>query len=295
MTSGPVKRSGLAVLVVVGCTRATASDPVSAPVPSAPAPASTAAPASAASESTAAPVPAPALAPASLSTGVDGPHELLLSAGRPIFYARPRELAAGLSLAGPKPWRLVGHLHGVCGPPSYACGKWIGAAADVGVIVCPTGNAKCGDSPNGPPSWEAPTWEELVVTMDQDLEASIAKVDAKHKGSIRREGAVLTGYSRGAYAAAVVARRHPGRWPYLVLIEANVPLTLEGLQKSGVRALALVAGEQGNEIVGQRKTEAELVSKGFSAKLFVMPKTGHLYSDDMDRVMAEALAFVTAH
>lgn len=221
---------------------------------------------------------------------VDGPHTIDLAPARPIFYAFPK--------ADPHhtpPFRLVAHLHGVCGAPSYACGKWIGAGVDVGAMVCPTGNAKCGDSPYGPPSWEAPTWGELVLAMDRDLETSIRNVEAKHRGTIQREGAVLTGYSRGAYAALPIARAHPGRYPYLVLIEANVPATADGLVKSGVRAVALVAGEKGDEIAGLRKTEATLTAAGFPARLFVMPNTGHLYSDDMERVMSEALAFVLAH
>lgn len=220
---------------------------------------------------------------------VDGPHTLDLAPGRPIFYAFPKT-----DEGHAPPFRLVAHLHGVCGPPSYACGKWIGAGVDVGAMVCPTGNAKCGDSPYGPPSWEAPTWGELVLAMDRDLETSIRKVEAKHRGTIQREGAVLTGYSRGAYAALPIARAHPGRYPYLVLIEANVPATADGLTKSGVRAVAFVAGEKGDEIAGLRKTEATLAAAGFPARLFVMPNTGHLYSDDMERVMSEALAFVLA-
>jgi hypothetical protein len=226
----------------------------------------------------------------------DGPHEIALTPGRPIFYARPGERDGSVEThAGTKPWRLVGHLHGICHPPSYSCGKWLGAAVDTGVLVCPTGNARCGDANVGPPSWEAPTWQELVVAMDADLERSIARVEAKHPGSIRREGAILTGWSRGAYAAPAIARMHPGRWPYLVLIEANVPLSAASLAKAGVRAVALVAGELGTEIAGERKTEAELVGAGFPARLFVMAKVAHLYPDDMERVMAEALAFVQSH
>ena len=86
----------------------------------------------------------------------------------------------------------------------------------------------------------------------------VAKVEARHPGSIRRESGVLTGFSRGAYAAPVIARTHPGRWPYLVLIEANVPLAAVSLRKAGVRAVALVAGETGTEIAGERKTSAAL-------------------------------------
>jgi hypothetical protein len=219
---------------------------------------------------------------------IDGPHEnLSLDAGRPIYYAMPR----GAS----HPLRLVGHLHGMCGPPPYACGKWIGAGTGVGLMVCPTGNARCGDSPIGPPSWEAPSWLELVAIMDHDLEAAIAKVEAKHRGILRREGAILTGYSRGAYAAPAITRLHPNRWRHLVLIEANVPLSANGLRSAGVRAVALVAGEQGTEIAGMTKTQLELDKAGYPAKLFVMAKTGHLYSEDMEYVMHEALAFVLEH
>jgi hypothetical protein len=218
-------------------------------------------------------------------SGVDGPHEhLALATGRSIYYALPAGSEA--------PYRLIGHLHGVCGGPSYACGKWLGAAVRVGGLVCPTGNARCGDSSYGPPSWEAPSWAELVATMDHDLEQSIQAVEKKRPGIFQREGAILTGYSRGAYAAPVIARRHPGRWPYLILIEANVPLSASGLRAAKVEAVALVAGEQGTEISGMRRSQAALEAEGFRARVFVMRRTGHLYSDDVDDVMKEALAFV---
>jgi hypothetical protein len=128
--------------------------------------------------------------------------------------------------------------------------------------------------------------------MDHDLESSIAKVEKKRGPVFRREGAVLTGYSRGAFAAPLIARNHPGRWPYLVLIEANAPLSAASLRKAGVRAVALVAGELGTEITGMRKTEQELHAANFPARLFVMRKTGHPYSDDMEDVMHAALGFV---
>lgn len=232
---------------------------------------------------------------------MDGPHELALTPDRPVYFALPRERAevtgdaSVVSSAGGRPWRLIGHLHGICHPPSYSCGKWLGAGTDVGVLVCPSGNARCGDASVGPPSWEAPTWDELLRTMDADLERSIAKVTARHPGTIRRDGAVLTGFSRGGHAAPVLARMHPGRWPYLVIIEANVPLSAASLRKAGVRAVALVVGELGTEIAGARKTEAELGGAAFPARLFVMPRVAHLYSPNMEQVMADALAFVLAH
>jgi hypothetical protein len=189
----------------------------------------------------------------------------------------------------------VGHLHGICYPPSYSAGRWLGAAVDVGVLVSPTGNARCGDANLGPPSWEAPSWEELVATMDADLERSVARVETKHPGSIRRSGAILTGFSRGAFAAPVIARMHPGRWPLLVLIEANAPVTAASLRKAGVRAVAWLAGEVGTEIAGERKSDGELTRAGFPSKLFVMPRVAHLYPDEMDELMRQAFEFVLSH
>ncbi len=223
---------------------------------------------------------------------IDGPHEeLALDAGRPIYYALPRET--------PRPLRLVGHLHGMCGAPSYACGSWLGAGAAFGLVVCPTGNARCGDPTTGPPSWEAPSWAELVGIMDRDLETSVARVVKKHPTALAaadpRGGAILTAYSRGAYAAPAIARAHPDRWRHLVLIEANVPLSAASLQAAGVRSVALVAGEQGTEIAGMRKTEAELSATGYPARLFVMRRTGHLYSADIEDVMLAALSYVVTH
>jgi hypothetical protein len=287
-----------ATVLAVACVRSAPTDPPTSSATAPPAPAlaplapgtsAAAAPPSAAPASASA-LPSSSLPPADRA---DGPHSLALAPGRTVFYALPRESAA--ARPGGRPWRLVGHLHGICYPPSYSAGRWLGAAVDVGVLVTPTGNAHCGDSDLGPPSWEAPTWEELVAIMDGDLERSVAKVEAKHPGSIRREGAVLTGFSRGAYAAPVIARLHPGRWPYLVLIEANVPLSAAALRKAGVRAVAFLAGEVSTELAGERKTDAELAQAGFPSRLFVMPRVGHLYPDDMEKIMADALAFVLSH
>lgn len=291
--------AAVATFAALACSRRIPTDsalPAPAPgdAPAASSPTATPTSTSTASASSS-PAPSPAspfASSSSLPRPVDGPHELPLGPGRSVFYALP---GGDPTRPGPRPWRLVAHLHGICHPPSYSCGKWTGAAVDAGVLVCPTGNARCGDASIGPPSWEAASWEELVASMDADLERSVAKVEAKHRGSVRREGAVLTGWSRGGFAAPVIARMHPGRWPYLVIIEANVALDAGALRKAGVRAVALLAGELGTEIAGERRTQAELERAGFPARLFVMRKVAHLYPDDMERLMGEALDFVLSH
>ncbi len=173
----------------------------------------------------------------------------------------------------------------MCNPPGYACGYWVEAAANAGFLVCPSGNARCG--PNGPPTWTVP-----FSKIDADLEKAIAFVEAKYPGEIDRDGAILTGFSLGASAAYQIAKSHPGRWPYLILNEANVPLKKSELEAAGVRAVALIAGEVSTQVAGMRKTAATLAKQGYPARLWIMKGAGHHYSADIDAIMAEAIAFV---
>lgn len=206
-----------------------------------------------------------------------GPYTLPFDAHREVYYVVAKSTR--------RPARLLANLHGVCNPPGYACGHWVKSASELGFLVCPEGNTTCG--PKGPP-----TWKEPVAKMDEDLERAVAIVMEQHPGEITREGAVLTGFSLGAYAAARIARAHPGRWPYLILTEANVPLDAASLRAAGVRAVALVAGEIGTQIAGERRTAAALEKAGFPARLWVMKGAGHYYSADVDAIMGEALAWV---
>ncbi len=207
-------------------------------------------------------------------------RELPLAPGRTVYYALPRE-------GGPV--RLIGHIHGVCGGPPYACGKWLGAATEVGAIVCPTGNTPCGDTA----SWEAPSWQALVLEMDRDLEKSVGQVGAAHPGALSRDDAILTGFSRGGFAVPEIARMHPGRWPLLAVIEANAPMHAPRLREAGVRKVALVAAEHGAERAGMTRTHEQLVAARVPSRLFIMPRSSHLYPDDIDAIMRRVLGFLT--
>ena len=206
-----------------------------------------------------------------------GPYQLPFLPKRNVYFV--------VSKSTKTPARLVANLHGVCNPPGYACGYWTESASNVGFLVCPEGNATCG---------AAPTWTESHAAMDADLEKAIAVVEKEYPGQISREGSILTGFSYGAYAAATIARTHPGRWPYLILTEANVPLDAASLRTAGVKAVALVAGEIGSQIAGERATAQKLQKQGYPARLWVMKGAGHHYSADVDAIMGEALAWVLA-
>lgn len=214
-----------------------------------------------------------------------GPFEVPFERDRVVYYVASRVVPAK-----DKPARLLANLHGMCNPPGYACGYWTGAGANAGFLICPQGNARCGNSPKG-----SPTWTETIPQMDADLEKAIAIVDARHPGEIGREGSILTGFSMGAAAAYQIARAHPGRWPYLVLVESDVALDKKELEKAGVRSVALLAGEIGSQVAGEKRTAERLAKQGYPARLWIMKGAGHHYSADIDDLMAEAVAYVLSH
>jgi alpha/beta superfamily hydrolase len=178
----------------------------------------------------------------------------------------------------------------MCNPPGYACGYWTETAKTKGFLVCPTGDGNC-----GPGAYNAPTWSEGIGAVDRDLEAAIAKVDESYPDEIDRDGAILTGFSRGAYFAPQIAAMHPGRWRYLILNEADVPLDATQLRAAGVRAVAMIAGEYGSQLPGERATVKRLQAQDFPAKMFVMPKAGHHYSANIAEIMRDAIDFCQEH
>jgi len=209
---------------------------------------------------------------------------------RHVAFASDRTAFVVMPRASEPPARLLAMMHGVCTPPSYVCGAWKSAAADFGLLVCPVGNSTCGPGGTG-----GPTWEEPFAAMDADLEASVTASRRQLSPRTTREGAVLVGFSRGAYMAVIFAVRHPGRWPFLILNEADVELTVPMLRAAGVRAVALIAGEWGAQLAGERRTTEALARDGYPARLWVMPKVGHAYPSNIDAIMREALDFVLAH
>lgn len=215
-------------------------------------------------------------------SAADGPapsaRRVLLAPGRPV-----------LVVPGARP-RVVAHLHGNCHDAGTSAARWAGATRAVGTLVVPTGNTVCGDA--GVPA-TGPLWEAPVADVARDLDAAIAKASAV--ALLDRAGGILTGYSRGAWLARLLARRAPGRWPGLVLVEGGAPLeapAARALAAAGVRAVALVAGAYGAQRAPMAAAAEVLEAAGVRARLVVVPKMGHPYVDGMDAPMAEALGFV---
>jgi hypothetical protein len=60
-----------------------------------------------------------------------------------------------------------------------------------------------------------------------------------------------------------------------------------------VKAVALLAGEWGSQIAGERATVEKLRAQHFPARFWTMAKAGHYYSSDIDALMGQAIDWVT--
>ena len=210
-----------------------------------------------------------------------GPYAFDFADARSVYVIAPTSRR--------RPQRLITFLHGMCNPPEYACGLWLDTGAQLGFVVCPTGDARC-----GPAQYNAPTWAKPEPKIEDDVERAIATTMEQFPGEISRDDEVLCGFSIGGYMAVHFAAAHPGRWPYLVINEANVSLSVPMLKKAQVRAVALIAGELGGQIQGERATAKALEAQGFPVKFWMMPQAGHYYSGNIGEIMQEAIEFVTS-
>jgi dienelactone hydrolase len=181
------------------------------------------------------------------------------------------------------------NLHGMCNAPEYSCAPWLAAAGESHFVTCPRGGERCGaDGGFGP------YWARDAALVDEDLNRAIDAIDRESGGRLERAGAVLTGFSRGGYLALDLAKREPGRWPYLVIVEADVRVDAAMLEKAGVKAIAFVTGELSTQRRGMEKSAAALSTAGVRSKLWVMPGAGHAYSTDIAAIAKEALTFIEA-
>jgi hypothetical protein len=214
-------------------------------------------------------------------TGAGAVERATLTPTRAILYVRP---AVEAPFA-----RLIVGIHGVCTPPSFVCGSWARAASAHGLLVCPTGDDVCEASPGGP------TWSEPAQEVEADIERSVAVVVERTGARFSRDDAVLYGFSRGGYLAPQIVVRHPGRFRYLVVNEADPTLDPAALRLAGVRAVALFAGEWGQMVEASKRNAERLEAGGVPARLWIMRKVSHWYSDDIDDLMREALAWLVAY
>ncbi len=184
--------------------------------------------------------------------------------------------------------RPLVYLHGMCADPREDLEAWGGLAETHGTIVALTGDSPCG--PDKPPGRTA--WTTDVEKIDQRIEAAVAAVNRAHRSLLDRNDVVLIGESMGAARAEALAGRFD-RYARLVLIGSPRAPSPDSLGRA--RAIATLAGEHEGQHLMKRGTRA-LESAGVPVRFWELPGATHgRYGPEGERVMAEAVEFVSSH
>jgi predicted esterase len=186
------------------------------------------------------------------------------------------------SASEPKP--AIVFLHGMWSSPEDSCPKFESAATTFGFLVCPRGNAPLGDGR---------MWAGSYADAARMIHAALDAAATMAPGRLDRSGGgTLLGFSNGAYFAAEVALREPGRWTGLVLISMKLDLDARALHAAGVRRVILAAGDADEARAAMQSLAQRLDTPALEARFMSLGPVGHGFPPDVDRRMVEAIAWV---
>jgi pimeloyl-ACP methyl ester carboxylesterase len=188
---------------------------------------------------------------------------------------------APLDVSAPRP--AIVFLHGMWSSPEDACPSFETAATRFGFLVCPRGNAALGDGK----MWSG-SYADAVRTIHPAIDAAGGLAPGKLD---RAGGGTLLGFSNGAYFAAEVAMKEPGRWTGLVLLSMKLDLDARALQAAGVRRVVLAAGDADAARAPMQSLAQRLNTPAVEVRFMSLGAIGHGFPPDMDQRMCEAIAW----
>ena len=182
--------------------------------------------------------------------------------------------------------RPIVNLHGMCADPKDDLAAWGAVAAAHGPVVALVGDAPCPEKPG------RTKWSPDVGALDARIRSAVSAVGGAVTGPLVLEQAVVIGESMGAARTELLAARYPERYARAVLVGAPQVPSPQSFRSA--RAIATVAGER-EDTSKMRAGARALSAAGIRARYWTLPGATHgSYGSDGPRVMAEAIAFVTA-
>lgn len=204
---------------------------------------------------------------------------------RPAVFVAPNRTDA-------PPWPLVVILHGNFDRPEWECGWWAPTAATRGWLLCPRGVRRAG-VPRRLDRWtyhgSAPAVRETHAALDH--------LKARFPNLVREDGAILVGFSLGAILAARVMLGARMRFTHAVLVEGGAAVDLSLMRKlrsRGLRRVAYLCGEYTGCRGRAKKALRRWRRAKVDARLWIMPKVGHNYSDDFDGIGEQVFRWLLA-
>jgi predicted esterase len=204
--------------------------------------------------------------------------------GNAVHVWPPAAALAGSALA-PAAAPVVVMLHGMCSDAVATCAFWNQAAQEQGWLVCPDGNARCGDGD--------PDWRGNGETKAAHIDAAVDALRAEHPRAVAADGDdILVGFSRGAFVARDVAYARPGRYRGLVLLGAALKPDPKRLRDSGIRRVVLGAGDFDGSAPTMRQAARLLERGGLEARFVSLGPIYHALPGDLEDRLREAFAWI---
>ena len=183
--------------------------------------------------------------------------------------------------------------HGNYDRPEWQCRSARELLGTRAFVLCPRGTPR-GDSP-GP--------KDLRFTyrnnrgLEKEVDAGLAALRSRWPDYVADGPMLWTGFSLGAFMGAMIAVRHPKRFPRLLVTEGSY----DAWTAPQVRAFAAGGGQRVLFVCGQRAFAAEsrpavqrLLAAGVASQLLLEPGQGHAYGGKLTELARTKLEWLLA-
>ncbi len=201
-----------------------------------------------------------------------------------VFVAPDRTVGSALS------WPLTVVLHGNFDRPEWECEIWAKAARSRGWLLCPRGVPRQDVSPR----LDRWTYRGRAL-IAREIVGGVAALERRFPGKVRRDDALLVGFSLGANIAPRLLAMKGLPFRGVVLAEGGLSVTADlarGAARRGVRRVVHLCGEQTICPARARTLLPFWRRAKVAARVLVMEGVGHGYPTDFDDLASRALAAV---
>ncbi len=194
----------------------------------------------------------------------------------------PIPFYAAADATTPKPAVVL--LHGMCGAPENACPFFADGGRDVGHLVCPRANRSCS---GGGSIWGG-TLEERKAVIDEAVNSL-----RNHEGAqLDDHGAVLAGFSQGAFLALEIASQGESAYQGLLLVGAHVKPNRKKLEAAGIKRVVLAAGAYDGARPAMEEEAKRLEGGAIAVRFVSLGAVPHTYVEESPGAIARSLRWL---
>lgn len=199
---------------------------------------------------------------------------------RPAVFAAPDRTT-------PPPWPLAVVLHGNYDRPEWECDLWAPLLRSNRWVLCPRGVPRA-DANRALDRW---TYRGRGL-LGREIEAAVAALESRFPGEVRRDDALLVGFSLGANMTPRLLLDKVLPFRSVVLVEGGFGVTTplaRTARARGVERVVYLCGAR-TACPGRARGLVKTWRAGrIPAEVIVMPKVGHGYPEVFEPVGRRAL------